>query len=68
MQTNQIRPVVRVRKATAVLTDQTPPQNAWRGYGSVPAETPDQFHERMYENPPLEACIYELDFALQSAT
>lgn len=65
MQTNEIRPVVRVRKAATELADQ-PPQNAWRGYGSVPAETPDQFHERMYVIPPLEACIYELEFALQS--
>ena len=40
-------------------------ERIWRGFGSIPGETLDEFHERMYTLPPLEAMMYELDVELQ---
>lgn len=36
-------------------------ENSWRGFGYVKGETLDQFHDRMFDLPPLEAIIYEMD-------
>ena len=63
--------VRRVRKVTGVpvkLTEQSAQQVPWeqdsyRGFGSIPGETPDEFHDRMFDLNPVEAMIYEMEFA-----
>ena len=39
-------------------------EGAHRGFGSLPGENLDSFHDRMYDLPPLEAMMYELEVAI----
>jgi hypothetical protein len=58
-----VRRIRRVSGSPAVT--QLPPQEgSYRGFGSVPGETLDEFHDRMYEIDPLEAMMYEMEVEL----
>lgn len=61
------KPTVRRIRRVVVTpgTGQLPPQEgSYRGFGSVPGETLDDFHNRMYDIDPLEAAMYEMEVAL----
>ncbi len=69
-ETHSMGKVTRIRSAghsetTTILQDEST-QPMWRGFGSVRGETLDQFHDRMFEIPPLEAMIYEMEVALST--
>ncbi len=71
-QVQENRPVVKVRRVmsaghneTAAILQDESVQPMWRGFGSVRGETLDQFHDRMFDIPPLEAMIYEMDLSLE---
>lgn len=38
------------------------PEGEYRGFGSVPGETQDEFHHRMFDIPLEEAIFYEQEF------
>jgi hypothetical protein len=43
----------------------TPPEEGqYRGYGTTPGETHDDFRERMFSLPPFEAMFYEAEVML----
>ncbi|MFZ2151831.1 MAG: hypothetical protein WAV09_01840 [Minisyncoccia bacterium] len=57
--------VRRIRSGVQQEVELPPPAEVlYRGFGSVPGETPDQFHDRMFEIPAIEAMLYETEFAL----
>lgn len=61
------QPIVRrVRKVSGdSVTQQLPPsKGSYRGFGTVPGETEDQFHDRMFEIDGFEAACYEMEFKL----
>lgn len=65
----ETRPVVRRVRNARISTNEEdlhPSQSTYRGFGSVPGETLEDFHERMYEIDPLEAMIYEMEVTLNS--
>lgn len=39
-------------------------EGSYRGFGSVPGETLDEFRDRMYDIDPFEAMMYEMEVAL----
>lgn len=39
-------------------------EKVYRGFCAFGIETEDEFHDRMFELPPLEAAIYEMEFEL----
>ncbi|MCF7843718.1 hypothetical protein K9M47_02370 [Candidatus Gracilibacteria bacterium] len=61
--------VIRVKSGEGfnkdLLNDESS-QPTWRGFGSIRGETIDEFHDRMFEIPPLEAVLYEMEVALGS--
>jgi len=61
------RPTVRrIRRVSGspAVTPPPPQEGSYRGFGSIPGETLDEFHDRMYEIDPLEAMMYEMEVAL----
>jgi hypothetical protein len=58
--------VRRIRRAPGITyTTQLPPkEGSYRGYGTVPGETLEEFHDRMFDIDPLEATMYEMEVAL----
>lgn len=57
--------VRRVRRVTDSKVQELPPQEGtYRGFGSVRGETLEDFHDRMFDLPPLEAMMYEMEVAL----
>lgn len=58
--------VRRIRRVSGDPATTQPPsqEGRYRGFGSVPGETLDEFHNRMYEIAPLEAMMYEMEVAL----
>lgn len=60
-----ISSVRRIRRVEAVTQEQQPlPQGTYRGFGTVPGETLDEFYDRMYDIDPLEAIVYVMEVAL----
>ena len=60
-------PTVRRIRVAATAPRTEPPQGMYRGFGSVPGETVEEFHDRMYEIDPLEAMMYELEVTLEKS-
>lgn len=58
-------PVRRIRRAGATREAQSLPQDTYPGFGSVPGETLDQFHDRVFELDPLWAMAFEMEVALE---
>lgn len=65
--TTASEPVIRVASAGQQAQILPAPQevDSWKGFGSIPGETPEEFHDRMYDLDPLEAMILEMDFEAQ---
>lgn len=61
----QVPKVKRVRRVSAQTTQQPPPEGTYRGFGAQGAETDDEFQDRMFEIPALEAAIYEMERNLE---
>ena len=56
--------ITRIRRVSGSSQQQPaepPPQGTYRGFGTVPGETLDEFHDRMFDLPPLEAMMYEME-------
>jgi hypothetical protein len=58
--------VRRIRRVSGnpAVTHLSSQEGRCRGFGSVPGETLDEFHDRMFEIDPLEAMMYEMGVAL----
>ncbi len=61
--------VTRVRKVSGSSRQlaESPSEGTYRGFGTVPGETIDQFHDRMFDINPLEAMMYELEVGLEQS-
>lgn len=55
--------VRRIRKVSDEKSPSIPQEYSYHGFGSVRGETIEQFHERMFDLPPLEAMLYEMEVA-----
>lgn len=61
MPENQVPKVKRIRRV-AVATERPPlPEGTHRGFGAQGHETDEQFQERMFALPALEAALYEME-------
>lgn len=68
MSTETMTPVRRIRHVGGTPQQPQPlPEGTYRGFGSVPGETLDEFHDRMFDIDPLEAMAYEMEVALEQS-